>query len=71
MAYSYKTTQYDRIDQIVLKHYGNLEMLEEVIKSNPHLAKLPLILDCDLEIYLPDIQTLPTTKTIDSGDALW
>jgi len=43
----------DRIDLIVLNHYGDLDNLMNVIESNKHLFKLPLLLVSGLSIQLP------------------
>jgi len=36
---SYRCVDGDRIDLIVLKHYGTVEPLKKVIEANPNLAK--------------------------------
>jgi len=68
----YKTQQDDRIDRIVLAHYGDLEMLEAVIEANPELHQRELILDEGIELTLPDAapkQTAPHTPP--PGTPLW
>lgn len=37
----------DRLDQIVYKEYGTLEVLEEVLQANPHLVSKVILEDGD------------------------
>jgi phage tail protein X len=72
MALLYRTSEGDRIDLIVLKHYKDKSMLKIVIDANPHLAKQPLSLKAGVEIILPDVQVLENTKEeLQAGDELW
>ena len=72
MAQSYRTSEGDRIDLIVLKHYHDRAMLGVVIAANPHLAKIPLSLEAGVEIVLPDMQILSESKEeLQAGDELW
>jgi len=50
----YKCNDGDRIDLIVLKHYGDLKHLNDVVSANNHLCKKPLILTSGEIIELPD-----------------
>jgi len=72
MALLYRTSEGDRIDLIVLKHYGDKSMLGTVIDANPHLTKQPLSLKAGVEITLPDVQVLEDAKEeLQAGDELW
>lgn len=50
---TYRCSDGDRIDLIVLNHYGSLDRLQDVISTNQHLIKLPLDLTAGVEITLP------------------
>jgi len=50
----YKCSRGDRIDLIVLKHYGHLNYLNDVISVNKQLLKKSMILEFDETIVLPD-----------------
>ena len=72
MALLYRTSEGDRIDLIVLKHYKDKSMLKTVIDANPYLTKQPLSLKAGVEITLPDVQVLEDTKEeLQAGDELW
>lgn len=51
---SYRCSDGDRIDLIVLKHYGDLKHLNDVIGANNHLCKKPLTLTSGEIVELPD-----------------
>ena len=71
MAKSYKCVAGDRIDLIVLDHYGSLDMLSKVIASNVHtLPKIPLILESGTTLVLPDMPKTEIAKVKKSGE-LW
>ena len=71
MAKSYKCVAGDRIDLIVLDHYGSLGMLSKVIASNVHiLSKIPLILEIGTTLVLPDMPKTEIAKVKKSGE-LW
>jgi len=53
----YRTKEGDRIDLIVLKHYGDLKHLNDVIGANKVLWDKPMNLNCDLNIELPLFST--------------
>lgn len=57
----------DRIDQIVYKYYGTLDVLNDVMQSNIHLISKPVLESGDV-VYLPDIDT---SEQSESGVALW
>jgi len=50
----YRTKDGDRIDLIVLKHYGDLKHLNDVIGANNHLCKIPMDLKSGIDIELPE-----------------
>lgn len=71
MAKSYRCVAGDRIDLIVLDHYGSLDMLPKVIASNVHtLSKIPLILESGTTLFLPDMPKTEIAKAKKSGE-LW
>lgn len=47
-------TQGDRLDQIIYAYYGTLDVMNEVMMSNPHLMSTPILSTGD-KVYLPDI----------------
>jgi len=53
----YRTKDGDRIDLIVLNHYGDLVNLNDVISANKVLFGKPLNLEAGLDIYLPEFAT--------------
>ena len=50
----YRTKEGDRIDLIVLSHYGHLVNLNDVIGANKVLFGKPLNLEAGLDIELPE-----------------
>ena len=60
----YRTVDGDRIDLIVLKHYGDLTHLNDVISANPTLCKISLDLVAGIEITLPEfkVESAPFVK---------
>ena len=72
---SYRCIDGDRIDLIVLNHYGTVKPLKRVIEANPKLAKeKSLILQSGMIINLPKIETnsFSTSKKEDvKEDLLW
>ncbi|MCF6202027.1 MAG: tail protein X [Hydrogenimonas sp.] len=57
----------ERLDQIVYAVYGSLEIFNEVLKANIHLAD-KIELDAGDRVYLPEIKTDAETK---DEKALW
>jgi len=53
----YRTKDGDRIDLIVLNHYGDLVNLNDVISANKVLFGKPLNLEAGLDIELPEFVT--------------
>jgi len=53
----YKCVDGDRIDLIVLKHYGDLKYLKDVVEANPVLWDRSMILDNSVIVKLPDFAT--------------
>lgn len=53
----YKCSDGDRIDLIVLKHYGDLKYLNNVVAANKQLFDKPLILQSGTILELPDFKT--------------
>jgi len=71
MAKSYRVSKGDRIDLVVLDHYGSLAMLPKVIAANVHtLPKIPLILESGTTLFLPDMPKTEIAKVKKSGE-LW
>ena len=70
MAKSYRCSDDERIDLIVLDNYGSLEMLPHVLASNIHLSKLPLLLKSGTVVTLPDAIVKPMEAKKIKG-ALW
>lgn len=60
-------TQGDRLDQIVYQHYKTLEVLNEVMMSNPDLLNNPILNAGDL-VMLPEIAIEAQPET---GVSLW
>ena len=60
----YRTVDGDRIDLIVLKHYGDLTHLNDVISANPILFDISLDLNAGVEINLPafKVESGPVVK---------
>lgn len=52
----YTTKEHDRIDLIVLKHYGHLEYLNTVLSVNTHLFSKSLNVGAGVLIKLPVIK---------------
>jgi len=70
----YRTVDGDRIDLVVLRHYGSVEHLKEVLEANPKLSKNDsMILKAGEIIKLPTIQKKETFLPIseDEEDLLW
>ncbi len=58
----YRTKDGDRIDLIVLNHYGDLVNLNDVISANKVLFGKPLNLDAGFDIELPEFATKSDTQ---------
>jgi len=58
----YRTKDGDRIDLIVLNHYGDLKHLNEVVGANNHLCKIPMDLKAGVNIELPEFVTKRDTQ---------
>lgn len=72
----YKCSDGDRIDLIVLKHYGNLKYLNDVVSENKHLFDKPLILQNGVTISLPqfdvfELQNKSVTVQAKKREPLW
>ena len=71
----YRCSDGDRIDLIVLKHYGTLDPLNEVIKANPNLYNKEMTLKAGDKIELPDFETsFSNSNVVDESDGdslLW
>lgn len=50
---NYNTVQGDRIDLIVLDHYGSHDMLATVLSHNIHLSSISMDLEANITIALP------------------
>jgi len=73
---SYSCSDGDRIDLIVLKHYGDLTHLNDVVSENKHLYDLPLNLRGGTVISLPDFdvsvqQDKSVTDRVQKREPLW
>ncbi|MDR0580190.1 MAG: tail protein X [Campylobacteraceae bacterium] len=55
----YKAYEGERLDEIVYKHYGTLEVFEQVLMLN---ARLPVILQDGDIVKLPDIVIEPVKE---------
>lgn len=55
----YRAYEGERLDEIVYKHYGTLEVFEEVLAYN---ARLPVILQDKDIVKLPDITIEPVKE---------
>lgn len=60
-------TQGDRLDQIVYQYYKTLDVLGEVMMSNPDLLNKPILNEGD-RVALPDIAIEAQYET---GVSLW
>jgi len=60
----YRTKDGDRIDLIVLEHYGDLRHLNDVISANPSLWDKPMDLVGGMEIVLPEITLQKAKKPV-------
>ncbi len=60
----YKCSDVDRIDLVVLKHYGDLKYLNDVVAANKQLFNKPLILQNGTTIELPTFETQLLNKTV-------
>ncbi len=60
-------TQGDRLDHIVYQYYGTLEVLTDVMMSNPSLLNKPILDEGD-RVMLPEIKIAPQSET---GVSLW
>ena len=66
MMKSYSCSDGDRIDLIVLKHYGDLTHLNDVVGANNHLCKLSLDLKSGEIVYLPDFSVTVQDKKVET-----
>ena len=70
---TYRCVDGDRIDLIVLAHYGSLEHLNNVIALNKHLFNKPLDLRAGMVINLPEFIEVEEHTKISSlaREPLW
>lgn len=73
---SYRCSDGDRIDLIVLKHYGDLKHLNDVVSANNHLCKKFLTLTSGEIVELPDfsvslLQDKSVTERTKKREPLW
>jgi phage tail protein X len=68
MMLTYKALNDDRLDQIVFKHYGTLEVYIEVLESNDHLMNKVILEQNDI-VNLPVLNTV--TNPIKEVETLW
>lgn len=72
---NYRVTDGDRLDLVVLKHYGNHDMLNKVIEANSWLCSEPLVLESGKTIFLPMktevTKQIEETHKILEEKALW
>lgn len=60
----YTTIDGDVLDAILVKHYGNSDALEQVLRLNPGLSSLPVILPRGIIVKLPSIKPVATHQTV-------
>ena len=69
----YKTKEGDRIDLIVLEHYGDLVHLNDVISANKVLWGKPMNLESGIEIVFPStkVKSSDTKAKPKEREPLW
>ncbi len=67
MANVYIAKDDERLDQIIAKHYGDVENAREVLEANQHLVG-KLVLGSGDKVFLPKIKEPVKTE---AGKALW
>jgi len=69
----YRCNDGDRIDLIVLKHYGDLEHLNDVISANKQLFDKPMVLISGMTIELPDFSVTVQAEILEPKERvpLW
>lgn len=65
----YRASRGERLDQIVFREYGTLEVLQRVLEANVHLLR-KVELEADDVVYLPELPKEPKTQ-VQKGKALW
>ncbi|HIE5389322.1 TPA: tail protein X [Enterobacter cancerogenus] len=61
--------QGDTLDALCARYYGRTEgVVETVLQANPGLSELGVILPHGTAIDLPDVETSPTTETLNLWD---
>lgn len=61
--------QGDTLDAICARHYGRTEgVVETVLRSNPGLSELGVILPHGTAIELPETDSAPKTETVNLWD---
>ena len=61
----YECNDGDRIDLIVLKHYGDLTHLNDVVGANKQLFDKSMSLESGMKIELPDFsETMQQNKSV-------
>lgn len=61
--------QGDTLDALCARYYGRTEgVVETVLKANPGLSELGVILPHGTAIDLPDVETSPTVETLNLWD---
>lgn len=71
MAKSYKTSDNDRLDMIVFREYGSLDMLNLVLEYNPKLHDMDVLIPYNTDIYLPDKVDNIKLEVVKEDDLLW
>jgi len=71
MAKSYKTSDNDRLDMIVFREYGSLDMLNLVLEYNPKLHDMDVLISYNTDIYLPDKVDNIKLEVVKEDDLLW
>jgi len=54
MAQFKATEEFNRLDKVVIKHYGDLSMFDDVVNANPHITSTILVVGDD--VFLPVIE---------------
>ena len=64
----YITSEDEILDEICFRHYGTMDVVETVLKSNPDTANYKRTLPANLIINFPDIDTTKKVEQINLWD---
>lgn len=69
MATQIRTQQGETVDALCWRHYGQtMGMTEAVLKANPGLAQLGLVLPQGMLVDMPDLPTRPPKPIVQLWD---